>query len=1030
MTRAATFWFGDFRIDLEDERLWRGPEALPLSPKAFALLRHLLAHAGQLVTKRALFDAVWPDTAVGDSVLTVAIGELRRALGDDPRAPRFIETVHRRGYRFLAAIRSSLTPSPSPRPDTVAARWPADGSDEASLTTLSTSGLVGREEEMRELGACLERSRQGDRQVAFVTGEPGIGKTALVTAFLQQVGQSTECWIGEGQCIEHYGAGEPYLPLFGALHQICRAPGRSRLREILGQYAPSWLVQMPGLLDAAALETLARRTQGATRERMLREMAEALEAVTVEQPLVVLLEDLHWSDHATVDLLSFLARRRQTARLMVIGTYRPADVVAREHPVASVKDDLALRGLCRDLPLGPLSGADVGRYLSEALPGHRVPDGLVSRLHERTSGNPLFLVNVVQDWITQGVLVEVDGRWELGRAVEEAVHGVPPSVRHLIDRQLTRLSDQDQRLLGAASVAGEEFPAVLVAEEGAGDADERCDDLVRQHILRPRGTTAWPDGTLTGRYAFTHALYQEVLYERVPAGRRVQLHRRIARRIEAAFGAQTEDVAAELAAHFERGQEFERAVPYLEQAARRVLRRSAPQQAVQHLERALELLHALPDTVERSRRELSLLTTLGQAQNAINGYAAPDVERAYRRAHQLCEQIGLSRELVPVLFGLWGVHLLRAEHRAARDVADELQKLARQGEHDVALQMLAHGAMGATMLWTGEIADARAELEREIALYDPQKHRSRFSYGVDPWVASHGYRALALWLLGFMDQSAQASEEAVVYARKLGHPLSIAFSLHFGASLFIARREPRAVEQRAEALIALSSDLGLAFWGNQGTMARGQALIQRGHSAEGLAQVQGVLDTWSTLGKALNRPNYLAAMAEAYADMGEIERGIEVLDAAQGEIVRTGERWWESEILRLKGDLILKSRSVGERSKLRGWIQAEECLQQASDVARRQAARSLELRAAVSLGRLWLSQGKGERAHELLAETYGWFTEGFDTADLQDARAVLTACRPYAARGERGAAAPPKRKPRGAVTPDPPRNLSRRRSPR
>ena len=218
-----------------------------------------------------------------------------------------------------------------------------------------------------------------------------------------------------------------------------------------------------------------------------------------------------------------------------------------------------------------------------------------------------------------------------------------------------------------------------------------------------------------------------------------------------------------------------------------------------------------------------------------------------------------------------GVHLLRAEHRAARDVADELQKLARQGEQDVGLQMLAHGAMGATMLWTGEIADGRAELEREIALYDPQKHRSRFSYGVDPWVASHGYRALALWLLGFMDQSAQASEEAVVYARELGHPLSIVFSLHFGASLFIARREPRAVEQRAEALIALSSDLGLAFWGNQGTMARGQALIQRGHSAEGLAQVQGVLDTWSTLGKALNRPNYLAAMAEAYADMGQVE---------------------------------------------------------------------------------------------------------------------------------------------------------------
>ncbi len=303
------------------------------------MLHHLLAHAGQLVTKRELFEAVWPDTAVGDSVLTVAIGELRRVLGDDPRAPRFIETVHRRGYRFLPAIRSSSTPPPSPRSDAAGPRWPVDGSVEASLTPPSTSGLVGREEEMRELRACLDRSLQGDRQIAFVTGEPGIGKTALVSTFLQQVGQSSECWIGEGQCIEHYGAGEPYLPLFGALQQLCVAPpgGPGCERSSLSTPRAGWF-RCPGSLDAAALETLARRTQGATRERMLREMAEAIEAVTAEQPVVVLLEDLHWSDHATVDLLSFLARRHQTARLLVIGTYRPADVVAREHPVASVQE--------------------------------------------------------------------------------------------------------------------------------------------------------------------------------------------------------------------------------------------------------------------------------------------------------------------------------------------------------------------------------------------------------------------------------------------------------------------------------------------------------------------------------------------------------------------------------------------------------------------------------------------------------------------------------------------------------------------
>jgi predicted ATPase len=329
-------------------------------------------------------------------------------------------------------------------------------------------------------------------------------------------------------------------------------------------------------------------------------------------------------------------------------------------PVATVTADLAAHGLCRQLPLERLTEVGVGRYVAGALAEHRIPDALLSQLHQRTGGNPLFVVNVVQDWITQGVLVEVDGHWELGRTVEDAARGVPPSIRQFIERQLTRLGAPDQRLLEAASVAGEEFSAALVAAELAEDAEDvedRCAALVGRHVLRPRGTAEWPDGTVAGRYAFAHALYQEVLYERVPAGRRVQLHRRIGRRLEAAFATQAEDIAAELAAHFERRREHGRAVSYLEQAARKVLRRSAPQQAVRHLERALEMLGAQPDTTERAGQELTVRTTLGQALTAIHGYMARDVEHAYRRARELCERIGPSPGLAPVLFGFWGFHL-------------------------------------------------------------------------------------------------------------------------------------------------------------------------------------------------------------------------------------------------------------------------------------------------------------------------------------------------------------------------------------
>jgi AAA ATPase domain len=340
MRQARVVWCEDFRIDLRDERLWRGQQALPLTPKAFAVLRHLLAQPGQLVTKTALFEAIWPDTAVGDAVLTVGICEPRAELSAMTRARRDSSRrctgaaigLWRRSGRARPTT-SALSPRVRIHRQTPHSMSPPDEPDRAPDVAPSRA-LVGREEEMSQLHACLRGALDGQCQVVFVTGEPGIGKRALVGAFLEQVARSTPGWTGEGQCIEHYGAGEAYLPVFGALHQLCRRLQGSRLREILGQYAPTWLAQMPGLLDTPTRDALALRTQGATRERMLREMADALEALTTEQPVVVVLEDLHWSDHASVELLSFLARSRPSARLLLIGTYRPADVVAREHPDA------------------------------------------------------------------------------------------------------------------------------------------------------------------------------------------------------------------------------------------------------------------------------------------------------------------------------------------------------------------------------------------------------------------------------------------------------------------------------------------------------------------------------------------------------------------------------------------------------------------------------------------------------------------------------------------------------------------------
>src|SRR5262249_43904914 len=364
---GAQFLFGPYRLDTGNEQLWWGARLLPLRPKPFALLRYLVERRGRLVPKAELLRAVWPDTVVSGGVLKNYIRDLRVVLSDDAEAPRFIETVARRGYRFIAAVQDGESLAFSHNPGR---------SSRAPSLKSQVSSLVGRERELAQLQRWSEKALAGERQVVFVTGEGGIGKTTLVNTFLEQLMIGRELWIGWGQCIEHFGVGEAYLPVLAALGQLCRDPGSTRLQEFLRQYAPSWLVQLPALLSAAELEVLQRKPVGATRERMLREMVEALEAVTAEQPLVLVLEDLHWSDSATLDLLAFVARRRQPARLLVIGTYRPVDMIMREHPLKTIKQELQIHKQCEELPLGLLGVAAVEAYLEGRFAGSRIPAAL------------------------------------------------------------------------------------------------------------------------------------------------------------------------------------------------------------------------------------------------------------------------------------------------------------------------------------------------------------------------------------------------------------------------------------------------------------------------------------------------------------------------------------------------------------------------------------------------------------------------------------------------------------------------------
>src|SRR5262244_28561 len=444
--------FDPFSLDLVNECLWQGPKAIKLRPKAFAVLNYLLERPGQLVTKTQLLNSIWPETFVGDAVLKVTIRQLREALDDDPKSPRFIETAHRRGYRFIGQIAESEQITAERRVGTVSAIPDSHWSDEDA-----SWGFVGRDEALTRMRSWLRKMLAGERQIIFVTGEAGIGKTALVDTFARSIASDPKIRIGRGQCLEQYGTGEAYLPVLEAIGRLCRE--QENVVEVLRAHAPMWLLQMPSLLSASERESLNRGVLGATRERMLREIGDALEALTSEQPFVLILEDLHWSDYSTLDLMSYLARQRQPAHLMLIGTYRPAELIVSGHPLKAVKQELLAKQQCEELQLDYLTETEVAEYLSVRFPGNQFPAELAGLIHSRTEGNPLFMVNAIDYLEAERLIVESEHSWQLAVAIEKVEVGVPDSIRQMIEKQLELLNPEQQRTLEAASVAGAEFPS-------------------------------------------------------------------------------------------------------------------------------------------------------------------------------------------------------------------------------------------------------------------------------------------------------------------------------------------------------------------------------------------------------------------------------------------------------------------------------------------------------------------------------------------------------------------------------------------
>ena len=868
--------------------------------------------------------------------------------------------------------------------------------------------LVGREEELRVLQRRWTQAKDGSGHVVLLSGEAGIGKSRLVQTLKEQVVAEGATRV-EFRCSPYHqnSALYPIIDHLQRLLQVTRedAPDTKleKLQHVLTRYRFPQGDTLPLLAAVLSLPhpvnfpplTLSPQKQKEKTQAAL--VAWLVEEATLA-PIYSTWEDLHWADPSTLEVLSLLLDQVPTTRLLLVLTFRP-----------EFTPPWRLRSHITQLMVSRLGRAEVEAMVEKVTGGKTFPVEVLQHIVSKTDGVPLFV-----EELTKTVLESVEPQESLGSggSVDRSAPslGIPATLQDALMARLDRLGPTKEIAQLGATI-GREFSYELlqaISVLGEGMLEHGLKQLVKAELLYQRGLP--PQAT----YLFKHALIQDTAYQSLLKSKRLQLHQQTAQVLEARFP-ETKDTQPELLAHhYTEANLIAQAIPYWQQAGQQAIRRSANVEASSHLTKGLELLKTLPDTPERAQRELTLQLALAAPLMATKGWAHPEVARRYSRARELCQQVGETPQLFPALWGQWGFYFIGGQLQTARELGERLLSIA-QSVQDPALLVEGHHALWPALFFLGEFALIRAHLEQGIALYDSQQHGSRafFYGGHDPGVCCQDFWALTLYSLGYPDQALQRVHEALTLAQELAHPLSLAVALYYAARLHQARRERQAVQERAEALIALSREQGFALTLGWGIIYRGWALAEQGQVAEGIAQLRQGLTASRATGAGVGGPHFLALLAEAYGKGGQTEEGLSALTEALAIVHRNEEREYEAELYRLKGQLTLQQFNVqGSTFKVEtssgfgvrsSESEAEEFFLTAIEIARKQQAKSLQLRAVMSLVRLRQQQTKQEESratpHEsptkldealkMLSEIYSWFTEGFDTKDLQEAKALL-----------------------------------------
>jgi DNA-binding winged helix-turn-helix (wHTH) protein/tetratricopeptide (TPR) repeat protein len=946
--------FDRFELDEANARLLRDGTAVALPPTPFAVLCALVRQPGSLLTTSALLDEVWGHQFVTDSVLRTAISELRTALDDDARKPRFIETVSRRGYRFIASP-SAVPVAPGVQPNIPA------------FAAVRVPYFTGRAEPLSRLRRAWDIACSGKRAVVWVAGEPGIGKTTLIEHFIASLGDVA---CAHGQCVEHFGTGEPYLPVLQALEELCRSD--SEVPALLRAVAPTWLLQLPWLSAAEEREALRRELAGVNPDRMLREMGQFLDRYTERRPLLLVTEDLHWSDRATIQLIDYIARRRGGARLMWLASFRLTEVVALDHPLNPLRHELRLHDLCEEIVLDPFSESEVADYVAERSPAIATDEAFVRALHERTDGLPLFVASVMTDVITRAPQAGDDA----AAGSQLAKIAVPENIAAIIDHYIAKLTGDQRLVLSAAAVCGIEFRIHTISgalERDAVWVGQTCDELAREQLwlFAPRAEESSNATELP--YSFRHALFRQVLYERTSPSVRTQFHRKMGHALEQERATRIPITAAELATHFERGGDAITAVRYYAEAADAALAHFSPEECIRLVERARPLLEQAPDGPERKALQITIGTLHGVAATRVLGVGS-EAKHSLERAYALLDDDPQHPIRGRLLYGFGFMLTLRADYAEALAVADRAEALGA-ATNDPVLLSTACTVHGQVDQLQGRSAAATTWLERGLTLTE------RLDVGpgeflVDPQVALLGLLGVPLLHLGSVEQARASLQRAYARARDLDWPMARLAALWYGALFEVRLGDAERVAALADEMHALVEEFALAHGRTACRWFRGWADARMGEPRDGHRRIRDAYEENARLGMLAGASEVLGYATEALILAGDFDGAQKQLAEALRTADKFGERVYLPQLFVMQANI---ARACGDRA-------AAAAIRRAIAEARAQEAPWLELMALIELCDRHSATAKDRRA---LAALIDQLPEARDTSAVARARALL-----------------------------------------